>query len=107
MARTKANEEVEPSEEDKVTIDENSIGEAADVVEEWDAIDAEESGVYYAGIFSERRISKEDWEKAGVPNQEVTVWRKDSGKRLPLDMFSEKALETLRGTGEFRIVTNA
>lgn len=91
-----------PSEEDRVTIDEDSIGEAADLVAEPEEV-PEANSVLYLGVFADRRISKEEWEQAGVPDQEGSVWTESTGKVLSISDFNEQALAVLAGTGEFRI----
>lgn len=60
--------------------------------------------VRYTGLVSERRISREDWEQAGVSDQDGVVWTKGTGNVIPIDQFSEKALQTLADTGEFEII---
>lgn len=91
-----------PSEKDNVTIDEDSIGKAADLVEEPEEV-PEANSVLYLGVFSERRITREEWVQAGVSDQEGAVWTKSTGKVLPISDFNEQALTVLAGTGEFRI----
>lgn len=60
--------------------------------------------VLYTGIVSERRISKEDFEQAGVSDQDGAVWTKDTGHVVPIDQFSEEALRVLAHTGEFQVI---
>lgn len=85
-------------------IDEDSPGPAADVVEPDAEDESKESNVVrYIGIFSERRVTKEDFENAGVSDQDGVVWTKDS-KSVSIDRFNEDALRVLSGTGEFQII---
>jgi hypothetical protein len=60
--------------------------------------------VRYIGLVSERRISKEDWEQAGVSGQDGATWTKDTNSVVPIDHFSEEALRVLANTGEFEII---
>lgn len=59
--------------------------------------------VRYTGLVSERIMSKEDWEQAGVSDQDGVVWTKDANT-LPIDRFSEEALRVLANTGEFEVI---
>lgn len=59
--------------------------------------------VRYTGLVSERRISKEDWEQAGVSDQDGVVWTKDASS-VPINLFSEEALQVLANTGEFEVI---
>jgi hypothetical protein len=60
--------------------------------------------VRYTGLVSERRISREDWEQAGVSDQDGVVWTKDANNIVPIDQFSEEALQVLANTGEFEVI---
>lgn len=61
--------------------------------------------VRYLGIVSERRITREDWEQAGVSDQDGVVWTKGMENAVPIEQFSEEALRVISNQGsEFRIV---
>lgn len=88
-------------------VDEESMASAADRKRETLAQEAEDGKidiVRYLGIVGERRISKEDFEQAGVEDQDGVTWTRSTGNVLPISLFSEKALEVLTNTGEFQIV---
>lgn len=89
------------------TIDEDSPGPAADRTEEPPEEATETNVVRYLGIFAERGISKEEWETAGVQNQDGVMWTKATGNILPIDDFTDRALEVLVQTGEFQIVRDS
>jgi hypothetical protein len=59
--------------------------------------------VRYTGLVSERRISREEWEQAGVLDQDGVAWTKDANS-VPIDQFSEEALQVLANTGEFEVI---
>lgn len=61
------------------------------------------NSVVYLGVLSERRISREDWEGAGIENQGGVVWKRDEGHSLPAQGFTKAALQKMREMGEFRI----
>lgn len=69
-----------------------------------EAEDAPRNVVLYKGLVSERRISREDFEQAGAPDQDGAVWTKDTGNVVPIDRFSEQALQVLAHTGEFLVI---
>lgn len=100
-----SNTEPEPQpQDDAPKIDETFGDEAAEMTRPATEGEQEETNVVrYIGVISERTISREDWEKAGVSDQEGVTWTKDSPS-LPLDNFTEEALRVLSGTGEFQIV---
>lgn len=60
--------------------------------------------VRYTGLVSERGMSREDWEKAGVSDQDGVVWTRDTGNVVPIDRFSEEALQALANSGEFEVI---
>ena len=84
-------------------IEEDSLGDAADQRREVGDQESETNVVRYVGVFSERTVSREDWETAGVPDQEGVTWTKDR-LFVPIEHFSEEALRMLSTTGEFQIV---
>lgn len=101
------NEPVVTEQDSLPPVDDESMESAADQHRESAAQEAEDGQtniVRYLGIVSERRISREDFEQAGVEDQDGVVWTKDTGNVLPIDLFSERALEVLTNTGEFQIV---
>lgn len=86
------------------SIDEDNPGDAADRTRETSEEEQRETNVVrYLGLFSERSISKNEWEQAGVTDQEGVTWTQDA-KSLPIDRFSENALRVLGATGEFQII---
>jgi hypothetical protein len=76
--------------------------ERPDVAAEAEA--APRNVVLYKGLVSERRISREDFAQAGVPDQDGAVWTKGTGNVVPIDRFSEEALRVLAHTGEFQVI---
>jgi len=85
-------------------IDQESMQSAAEQRVDETPDDEMTNVVRYVGVVSERQISREDWEQAGVPDQEGVVWRKDQGNWVSLDRFSPEAIRVLQATGEFQIV---
>lgn len=109
MATRKSGDNPPPEDASKLPkIDQESMTEAVADERRPDLEQEAENGpknvVRYTGLVSERRISRDDWEQAGVQEQDGVVWTKDTGNVVPLDSFSEQALQTLAHTGEFQIV---
>lgn len=59
--------------------------------------------VKYGGISTVRSISKDEWEAAGVKDQEGTVWDASNGYSLPLSDFNDAALDVLAADGFFEV----
>lgn len=76
-----------------------------EAVEKTDEADAEPTNIVrHTGLVSERRISREDWEQAGVSDQDGVVWTRDTGNVVPIDQFSEEALQVLANEGSFEVI---
>lgn len=60
--------------------------------------------VEYTGQASRREISKEDWLKAGVRDQEAVTWSFQNDFRVPKENFSQEAIRhLLQKDGRFTI----
>lgn len=59
--------------------------------------------VTYNGEFSRREISKEDWERAGVPDMPGVVWERATGHKIPKSVFTEQALQVLRQDPDIQV----
>jgi len=57
----------------------------------------------YKGRATYRRITAEQWEKAGVEDQPEVIWNQANGFQVPVDQLNEKALEALRNDGSFSV----
>lgn len=64
---------------------------------------AEKKGVAYVGQASKREITKDEWQQAGVKDQATVTWSKRNGKVVPLDNFTEEALDILDNDAGFVI----
>lgn len=62
--------------------------------------DAPVKQVFYTGVASIRTISKEQWEAAGITDQEYVAWTRDSGHKLPKERFTPAALDVLKQQGD-------
>lgn len=83
---------------------EDDPGPVADETREPTEEEQEEKDVVrYLGKFSERSVSREDFENSGVSDQEGAVWTKDS-PTVPKDHFSPEALRVLSASGEFQVL---
>lgn len=60
------------------------------------ATEKDKTEVVYVGDAGTREITKAQWKGAGVENQDKTVWNDENGYSLPIDQFTDKALEVLK-----------
>lgn len=104
MATSKSDKPAAPEPEfTEETLKNDQMGDLA----ERRAGDVDESPnnvVRYVGVVTERHLTKADWEAAGVTDQGTVVWTRDTGHVLPIESFSDAALNVLRGQSEFAVV---
>jgi hypothetical protein len=61
--------------------------------------------VRYLGVVTERHITREEWEQAGVSDQDGVVWTRDTGYIVPIGRFSATALDMIGAmSSEFQVV---
>lgn len=65
----------------------------------------QDSYVQYTGGASTRQILRREWEQAGVGQQEDSKWTVQNRHLLPIEDFSESALDRLLSEDGFRIVS--
>lgn len=61
------------------------------------------TGVKYTGGAGVREITKAQWKKAGVEDQETTIWDASNEYTLPADKFSAEALGVLERDPQIKI----
>lgn len=61
--------------------------------------------VQFMGGASVREITRQQWANAGVQNQQDAHWTISNRHLLPLEHFSDAALDVLMMDGKFRVVT--
>lgn len=66
-------------------------------------LDADAKYVEYKGQATHRRISREDWERAGIADQGDVEWSRETNMRVGLDHLTDEALEVLRRDGGFSV----
>lgn len=66
-------------------------------------LEADAKYVEYRGQATHRRISRADWEAAGVQDQGDVEWSKDTGMRVGVDHLTDEAMEVLRRDGGFSV----
>lgn len=59
--------------------------------------------VTYKGRAATRRITAEQWEKAGVSDQQEVVWDSSNNFQVRVDKLSDEALNALRRDGSFSV----
>lgn len=59
--------------------------------------------VRYTMAPTTREITKQQWEDAGVKNQDATVWSKLNGWAIPVDQFNKAAMAVISGEEGFRV----
>jgi hypothetical protein len=64
---------------------------------------AEEPMVVYTGESSRREITAEQWAEAGVEGMPTVLWERQSGHKVPANVFSDQALQVLRQDGGFQV----
>lgn len=53
-----------------------------------------------------RRITREEWEAAGVKGQNRVQWDPTNGYKLPMELFTEDAKRVLREDDHFAFLTS-
>jgi hypothetical protein len=59
--------------------------------------------VVYTGVAGTMSITKDQWEQAGITDQEGVVWDSSNGFTIPLDRLSDNAVARLRSEPGFRV----
>lgn len=59
------------------------------------AAEGDATEVVYTGYAGTREITKAQWKRAGVEDQETTIWSADNEFRLPVGDFTPEALAVL------------
>jgi hypothetical protein len=60
--------------------------------------------VKYIGLSHVRSISRDDWRKAGVNNQESLVWDRANGWTVPLSRITDEAWPFIDADSELLVV---
>lgn len=64
-------------------------------------LEADANYVEYKGMATVRRVTKEQWEQAGVLEQDTVEWSADNRMRVPLNDLNPTAQNFLRHDGSF------
>lgn len=93
-------------EEQMPDIDQESMTDALGDAQRDDANGDEAVNVVrYLGVVTERHITREDWEQAGVFDQDGVMWTRATGYTVPIDRFSATALDMIGSMpGEFQVL---
>lgn len=68
------------------------------------ATEATEPAVVYVGQAPVRTVSREEFEQAGVTDQDTATWSKPNKYSVKKSAFSEAAIGVLLQDGSFRVV---
>ena len=81
----------------------NAPSTAPSAADSREAQSSESGTIKYTGYAGVREITKAQWKKAGVEEQDTTIWDEGNGYTLPLSAFSQAAVEVVKREPHFKI----